>query len=300
MQYHIPLGEGRPLRLDYTLDSGQVFRWRREEDGRWYGTIRGTGLALLQEGSHLVAEAEGEPITSGEVVRFLGLDDPLSEIRAFLSRDPVLARAFAAVYGLRLVRQDPWEGLVAFICSSHNAVFRIQRMMGCLAERFGRRLRVAGRTVHTFPPARVIASLELADLAECRLGYRDAYVLEAARMVARGEIDPYALVDAPAEEARTALMKVPGVGPKVSDCILLLALGKKECTFPVDVWVRRAVLRHYRDAVRRATGVELATEEKGLTMRHYQAIREWAQQAFAPHVGYAQTYLFLATRLGAI
>ena len=70
MQYHIPLGEGRPLRLDYTLDSGQVFRWRREEDGRWYGTIRGTGLALLQDGSHFVVEAEGEPITSGEGVRF--------------------------------------------------------------------------------------------------------------------------------------------------------------------------------------------------------------------------------------
>ena len=212
----------------------------------------------------------------------------------------MLERAFASLYGLRLVQQDPWEGLLAFICSSHNAVFRIQQMMGCLSERFGRRLHVAGQAVDTFPPVSAIAGLDLVDLAPCRLGYRDAYVLEAARMVARGEVDPYALVGAPLPVAREALLRVPGVGPKVSDCILLLALGKKECAFPIDVWVRRGVLRHYREDVRQATGVELSDESKGLTDRQYRAIIEWARKAFAPYVGYAQTYLCLATREGIL
>ncbi len=296
----IPLGPGTPLRLDQTLDSGQVFRWRRGADDRWYGTLRGTGLAIAQEAGALVIETAGAPVSAGEVRTFLGLDDPLPRVREDLSWDPVLRRSFAECFGLRIVAQDPWEGLVAFICSSHNAVFRIHQMMGSLAQRFGDRLWVAGQAADTFPPPARLAELSLVDLAACRLGYRDAYVLEAARLAASGEVDPRALVEAPYEVAREMLLRVPGVGPKVADCILLMALHKKESAFPIDVWVRRAVLKHYRDSVRSVTGVDLAAEEKGLTDRQYRAIVAWARQVFAPHVGYAQTYLFFAAREGII
>jgi N-glycosylase/DNA lyase len=296
----IALGANGPIRLDYTLDTGQVFRWRQEADGRWYGALRGTALALRVVPGALEVETAGAPLPEAALRRFLGLDDPLPAIRAHLSRDPVLRRAFAGCYGLRVVQQDPWEGLVSFICSSHNAIFRIQQMTGCLARLFGQRYQLGGVTVETFPAPEVIAGLSLAELAPCRLGYRDAYVLEAARLVASGAIDLGSLVDAPYPVAREVLLRVPGVGPKVADCVLLLALGKKECGFPIDVWVRRGVLRHYREAIRAATGVTLRAEDGGLTDREYRATVRWAQQAFAPYVGYAQAYLFLATRSGLL
>ncbi|HEX2999159.1 MAG TPA: DNA glycosylase, partial [Armatimonadota bacterium] len=279
-------------------DSGQVFRWRREEDGRWYGALRGTALALAVRQDVLEIETAGAPIALAEIRAFLGLDDPLPRIREYFQREAVLSRAFADAYGMRIVQQDAWEGLVAFICSSHNAVFRIQQMMGALSRLYGEQLSLRGQTIYTFPPAERLAALTLENLAPCRLGYRDAYVLAAARMVAAGELNPAALVDAPDEEARAALLRVPGVGPKVADCIMLMALRKKERTFPIDVWVRRAVVKYYREAIEAATGV--AVTDTGPSERQYRAIISWAERYFAPYTGYAQTYLFFAMRAGWI
>lgn len=296
----IALDEKTPLRLDWTLESGQVFRWRPGEDGWWYGSLRGTALALRQEPDALHVQAAGDPIGEGEIRAFLGLNDPLPAIRERLSFDPVLRRAFAECYGLRIVHQDPWEGLVAFICSSHNAVFRIRQMTECLAMRFGRPLSVRDHVVYTFPSASDLFGVTVGELAPCRLGYRDGYVLEAARMVATGEVDLLGLEDAPEESARSVLTRIPGVGAKVSDCVLLMALGHKASTFPIDVWVRRAVLKHYRQEVRAATGVELPGEDKGLSDRQYRAIVVWARRRFGTDAGYAQTYLFFAARAGLL
>ena len=43
------------------------------------------------------------------------------------------------------------------------------------------------------------------------------------------------------EEAREILLTLPGVGPKVADCILLFSELKRLEVFPVDVWVRRVM-----------------------------------------------------------
>ena len=45
-------------------------------------------------------------------------------------------------------------------------------------------------------------------------------------------------------EAGKALVEFPGVGLKVADCVLLFSLEKMEA-FPVDVWVKRILLKHY-------------------------------------------------------
>lgn len=296
----IPLLPNEPLRLDYILDSGQLFRWRAGAEGWWYGSLRGTALALRHEGAVLAVRAAGGPITVTDVRQLLGLDDSLAAIGEHLAFDPVVRRAMAMCRGLRVAQQDPWEGLVAFICSSHNAVFRIQQMLGSLSDLFGDRVRVGEGSVATFPPAERLAGLSLSELAPCRLGYRDAYVLEAARRVASGETDLGTLLRQPTDVAREALLQVPGVGPKVADCVLLLALRKKADVFPIDVWVRRAVLTHYREQVRAATGVTLGAEDKGFTDRQYRAVVAWARSYFAPHAGYAQAYLFFATRAGLI
>lgn len=298
--FRIPLLPDEPLRLDYILDSGQVFRWHAAADGWWYGSLRGAALALRDEGAALAVRAAGGPVTALEIRKLLGLDDSLSAIGEHLAFDPVVRRAMALCRGLRVAQQDPWEGLVAFICSSHNAVFRIQQMLGSLSELFGDRVRIGEETIAMFPPAERLAGLSLAELAPCRLGYRDAYVLEAARRVAAGETDLGALLSQPTDVARKALLRVPGVGPKVADCVLLLALCKKADVFPIDVWVRRAVLAHYREQVRAATGVTLDAEDKGFTDRQYRAVAAWARGYFAPHAGYAQAYLFFATRAGLI
>ena len=70
-----------------------------------------------------------------------------------------------------------------------------------------------------------VAVLTEADLRNCKMGYRAKYLLGRAQMIAGGEIVLGALQHLPYSEAQTALLQLPGIGPKVADCILLFAYG---------------------------------------------------------------------------
>ena len=48
------------------------------------------------------------------------------------------------------------------------------------------------------------------------------------------------------EFIKQELLKLPGVGGKVADCIMLFALNKFE-VFPIDVWVKRVMAELYFD-----------------------------------------------------
>ncbi|MEG2670168.1 MAG: hypothetical protein RR957_06845, partial [Oscillospiraceae bacterium] len=45
-------------------------------------------------------------------------------------------------------------------------------------------------------------------------------------------------------DAKTELMKIKGVGPKVADCVLLFSLKRFE-VFPKDVWTKRILTDVY-------------------------------------------------------
>ena len=107
------------------------------------------------------------------------------------------------------------------------------------------------------------------------MGFRAPHLLAAARQIAGGEFDLERLRQLPRVEARVELMKLRGVGRKIADCVLLFAYGF-DGSFPVDVWVERALRELYFP--RRRVG------EKRL--------REFAATHFGPHAGYAQQYLF--------
>lgn len=82
--------------------------------------------------------------------------------------------------------------------------------------------------------------------------------------------------------ARKELMKLPGVGPKVADCILLFS-GIKYDVFPTDVWVKRVMEVLY-----------LKKESK------LKEIQGFAKDQFGDLTGYAQQYLFYHARLNRI
>lgn len=44
--------------------------------------------------------------------------------------DPNFAKKSANFQGIRMLRQDPWENLISFICSSNNNISRISQMVG--------------------------------------------------------------------------------------------------------------------------------------------------------------------------
>jgi N-glycosylase/DNA lyase len=257
--------------LAATLASGQAFRWR-QGGGAWEGVIGSRWVRLRQDADCIIAETTGA--SNWEWLRhYLQLDVELEDILATFPADEPMRAAVACCRGLRLLRQDPWECLASFICSSTKQIVQIRQIAGLLSKRFGEPLSVAD--AFAFPTAARIAEASEAELRECKLGFRAPYLAGAARALASGKIDLSRLSLLPMEEARAALLELSGVGPKIADCVLLFAYGFPRA-FPVDVWVARALRRLYFP--RRRPKPE--------------RLRLFSQTYFGPHSGYAQQYLF--------
>ena len=217
---------------------------------------------------------------------YLRLDDDLEAICDRIRVDDRIAAAMLRYPGLRVLRQEPWECLVSFICSANNNVPRISVNVEDIAENFGRPLAFGEHRRSAFPSPARLAQVEERDLRALGLGFRAKYVAGAARIVAAGGLDLYALREVDYDTALKELLELPGVGDKVGNCILLMSLDKREA-FPVDVWIDRALREWYPEHVIRADG-------KPLTRA---AMRPWAQSYFGEFAGYANQYLFQGRRL---
>ena len=262
--------------LDGPLSSGQAFRWRRSGEG-WQGII-GSHWVWLSAGRDSIIAQTAEPCDDWSWLRsYLQLDLALNEVLATFPQDKPILAAVTACRGLRLLRQEPWECLASFILSSTKQILQIQQIVGLLCQRYGERLAApAGHSAaNAFPcPAR-LAELTEPDLRGCKMGFRAPYLLETARAIAGGNFDLDRLHRLKAEEARTELMQLPGVGRKIADCVLLFAYGFQEA-FPVDVWVTKALRELYFP--RRTVKL--------------QRLYRFTTEHFGPNAGYAQQYLF--------
>ena len=263
--------------LAATLASGQAFRWRCREGG-WTGVVGGRWVRLRPAAGRIAAETAA-PVADWQWLRhYLQLDVNLPEVLAVFPRDdPALQATVRACAGLRLLRQEPWECLASFICSSTKQIVQIHQIIALLCRRFGQPLPVpAGEEpAHSFPGYAQLAEVSESDLRGCKLGFRAPYLRGTAQKLAGGEVDLGRLFQLSLEEARGELLKLPGVGMKIADCVLLFAYGFAEA-FPVDVWIRKALRRHYFPR-RRVSPARL---------------RRFIGAHFGPHAGYAQQYLF--------
>ena len=163
-------------------------------------------------------------------------------------------------------------------------------MIHNLSRRFGARVTMEGRPFHAFPRPEDLAEADPRELRKCGLGFRAEYISEISRLVAEGEFDPEGLRGVGYEEARRRLTSLPGVGPKVADCVLLFSLDRLEA-FPVDVWVRRIVLESYPDHFEQPF-IHKVLNRKSITPGEYQKIGSFARRNFGRYAGYAQEYLY--------
>lgn len=244
--------------LASTVESGQIFRWRKE--GKGYLINHGDQkFSVAQNGS--VLEFDGT--TPAFIRRFFGLDVDYARIKRELRKDPALRQAIDAYPGIRIIRQDQWECMVAFLCSSFSNIKKIQLNLRKLAECFGKD--------GTFPSPPQINDHE--KIKACSTGYRSKYIHETAKSVSPAFFS--SLRRKPYQEAKSRLMELPGIGEKVADCICLFSLDKTEA-FPVDVWMQRVMEEQYF----------------GGKKTPIKAIRAFAAERWGNLAGYAQQYLY--------
>ena len=272
----ITLPTDQPFDLDRTLSCGQAFRWEKAE-GWWQGVVDGQAIRIQQDAGRLTFSGADTGLVRG----YFRLDQNLPAILSSIDRDEVISAAIAECRGLRIVRQEPWECLVSYICATNTNIPAVKRRVSLMAERYGRAIEGPFGTAYAFPDPEVLAAVSPTDLRDCKLGYRTGYVHEAAAFATEHPDWAEQVAALPFEEARQALMQFRGVGPKAADCVLLFAFGFFEA-FPVDVWIRRIVAEVYLPDL---TG-------RSCTPAEYERIRRFARDYFGEYAGYAQEYLY--------
>lgn len=281
---------GQPVDLEASLLGGQAHRWKRE--GEWYSGVLREVLVLIRQHGQAIEFLSSFPAPQEMIAKIrdhLRLDDDLKTIQAEIAGDPNVAAQVERYPGLRVLRQEPWECLVAYICSANSNIETIHRNMERLSDEFGEPLTLpspqgeGNGTIsrNTFPKPVDLAEAGEAELRRLKLGFRAPYVHQAAMAVAEKRLDLDHLVAGPYQEAKAELMALKGIGDKIADCIALMSLEKTEA-FPIDVWVRRALADWYFSGQKTPTN---------------RVLLEWAQDYFGRYAGYANQYLFHGRRL---
>jgi len=246
------------------FECGQCFRWNADESGVYTGVAFGRVLHLRREQNSIFISCTMDEFHSVWFDYFdLGRD--YENIRDKLNISDFMRHATAYGVGIRILRQDKWEALCSFIISQNNHIPRIKKIVEALCSLFGEPIDFDGGLYYSFPTAERLCKLNESDLAPLRCGYRADYILSAARAVADGSLELNALSQSSIPDARKELLKIRGVGNKVADCVLLFGLGLLD-SFPVDVWMKRALSEHFSP--------------------------DFDPAVFSPYAGIAQQYIF--------
>jgi N-glycosylase/DNA lyase len=255
-----------PFSLKDTLECGQFFRYTKV--GETYIVQSSDRIfALWQKGDSLFYEGVEERF----VIHFFRLDEDLDSVLKEIGRDPHILSAIHRYRGMRLIRQDPWECLISFLCSSAKAIPHIRCIIESLCKSSGRRISFGNYIGYGFPePQSIQPSLQWESV---RAGFRTDYLIKASRCMDRSRL--VALKGLSYSDARQRLMTLSGVGKKVADCTLLYSLDFLEA-FPIDTWIKKGLQRVYFDGRR--------VGEK--------AMEEFVSNHFGPYAGYAQLYLY--------
>lgn len=238
---YLTVGNCAPFDAAKTFDCGQAFRFERDEDGCFSGEAFGKIIRVRQtepDAFDLIGVSPDDFNTVWR--RYFDLDTDYSAANAeILARTPVksretMAKAIECGSGIHLLHQEPWETLVSFIVSQNNNIPRIRKILRTLCD-----------VDHAFPTPETFLRIGSDGLYDLRTGFRAKYLYDAAVKVLSGEVsfDRIAACDDYDACARE-LEKIKGVGAKVSACVLLFGFHKTEA-FPVDVWMKKVIDRHF-------------------------------------------------------
>ena len=249
---------GGEVQLELTMRSGQPphFTWDYG-NGKYWRLVDGKRCEIWKKGGELRVT----PGFGWVAQKLLRLDDDLDALYGRFVKDEHLAEAVRRYAGMRLTRSEPWESLVCYLCSINRNIPQIRKDVQKLMGEDG-----------WMREPEEIAGMDLPS----SLGFRKRFLKGSARMIAEGEVGLGRIGMMPHARAREELMRLPGVGPKVADCVLLFGYGKGEA-FPADVWVKRAM-----------SGLYGVKGERN--------VADYAEKKWGMDAGYVQQYLFMYAR----
>lgn len=269
----------------HIFECGQCFRWNKEEDGSYTGVIKNGVINVKKLGKDVEFTGVCDRNIKEICEEYFNLQTNYEAIKEKLSNiDIYLKNSIEYGNGIRILKQDLWETLLSFIISANNNIPRIKTIIERIAKKYGNRIEYKNKMYYTFPTPEMLQNASIDDFRGLGLGFRDVRIYETVQRTLKGEIDLEKLkLEESTENLRKKLLEIPGVGPKVADCVMLFALNRFD-VFPVDVWVKRVISELYFNKKEQTPNV----------------IHEFAEKQYGNLAGLAQQYLFYWRRENSI
>lgn len=290
------------LNPEITVNSGQMFLWENYKNS-WYGVYKSHILkfSLDHKNSskgtydHLYFDSLPELDNWQQLV--FRLDDDVNYISSCLTNDNMISQLFKKYSGLWLMRQDPFQCMISFACSSNTNIPMIRRMLKNLCRKFGIKREIDEKKFFTFPTTKSLAKASINELCSCGIGYRAKTIKSLTEKIIIGTLNIEELSRCKYDEAKEKLLGIYGIGNKLADCILLFSLEKTEA-FPIDVWIARSIYSYYR-ALLNQESFKLDFKSTKLSPNKYNLLSKIMRQHFGKYAGYAQQYLYYHMRCSA-
>lgn len=280
MEQYYEIKQDDSFNLKHIFECGQCFRWNKEEDGSYTGVFKNSVLNVKAENGNIIFKGICNGNIKDIVIDYFDLDTDYGKIKDELKKvDKYLEESINFGSGIRILNQDLWEMLISFIISANNNIPRIKGIIERMSKKYGKEIIYNKKTYYTFPTAQELSKASIEDLRSLGLGFRDKRIYETTQKIKNNEFNLEQIKEIKDTNLiREKLETLPGVGPKVADCILLFGLKRFE-VFPIDVWVRRVMN-------------DLYIKKEDETKVNKKEIEELAKTKYKNLAGIAQQYLF--------
>lgn len=282
----------KDFNIKQILECGQCFRWEKITDTNYIVVAYRRVIEVIQDGSK-VTILNTTMNDFDEIWKdYFDLNVNYEEVKEELSKDELLKKSVEFGYGIRILNQDPFEMLISFIISARNSIPSIMKTIKKISERWGDKIEYKGNIYYAFPTPEQLNEATLEEIKETGASFRSKYIIDTISKVNAAieaknngtlneelqQFDLEYIKSLPVDECHKALQNFMGVGAKVADCIMLFSMSKHSA-FPVDVWIKRAMIYFYL-----APDVSL------------NKIRVFGRDKFGELAGLAQQYLFYYAR----
>lgn len=263
--------------LEGTITCGQIFRYSKEIDGSFTVILSDRVVNLKYCDNILFVNSNKMDNLECVVKEYLDLDrDYLSIIDDIKKMDSKFALCIDKSVGLKMIKQSPIECIISYIISANNSVRNIQNSLNLISERYGEKVLFNDKEYYLFPSLEKLLNITESEFRECKVGFRDKYLVSVIKSISSGELNINRIYDMTSREASEYLMRFKGIGMKVASCILLFAYGRFD-VYPVDTWVKKFMLDEYG----------IVGESN---------IRKFASEIFKEYSGLAIQYMFNSKR----
>jgi N-glycosylase/DNA lyase len=286
------------LSLKNTLMNGQCFNWKMVK-GIYIGTVDKKVIALKEEDKCILykflynksskQEKENE---SDFFSNYFQFDVDIAEIysTAKMKLEKNLHASLDLYQGVRILKQEPFECIISFICSSNNNIERIRGMLESFRKTYGKLIYeddIYGK-FYSFPELEDFSNNFIAekDLRNMGYGYRAKYIVDSVNLMQeKGEnwFEVISNSDNPADE----LLNLKGVGRKVADCILLFSFRKHHIV-PLDIHM----IKFFNESVA-GKGNKYKKIDK-MSKKTYEEVSANYFEYFGSHAGWLHSVFYMS------